>query len=90
MIYSFAVSIEGLDFTSPDSPHPDALFDAGCDDALLSGTPGAQQATFDREAPSFAAAVASAITAIETAVPGAHVRHVERLDPAHQALPRPA
>ena len=85
MTYSFAVVIEGADLTGPDSPHADALYVAGCDDALLTISPGVQRAIFDREAPSFAAAVASAITAIETAIPGARVTAVERLDPAGAA-----
>ena len=47
-----------------------------------------QRAIFDREAPGFAAAVASAITAIESSTPGTRVTSVERLDPA-QAPPPP-
>lgn len=82
MIWSFAVVIDGADLTDPGSPHADALFEAGCDDALLTSSSGVQRAIFDREAPSFAAAVASAITAIETSIPGARVTAVERLDPA--------
>jgi hypothetical protein len=82
MIHSFAVVIDGIDLTSPDSPHADALYEAGCDDALLTSSAGVQRAVFDREAPSFAAAVASAITAIETSIPGARVVGVERLGPA--------
>ncbi|MGH3266474.1 MAG: hypothetical protein ACRDNS_31285 [Trebonia sp.] len=90
MIYSFAVTIEGIDLTSPDSPHADALFEAGCDDALLSSSGGVQRASFDRQAASFADAVAGAIAAIETSVPGARVRQVERLDNVGEALTRPA
>lgn len=91
MIWSFAVVIDGADLTGPDSPHADALFEAGCDDALLTSSSGIQRAIFDREAPSFAAAVASAITAIETGIPGARVTAVERLDPAGaSALPHSA
>ncbi len=56
MLYSFSVVIEGIDLTSPGSPHSDALFDAGCDDALLGSSGGVQKATFDREAPSFSTA----------------------------------
>jgi hypothetical protein len=87
VIYSFAVTIDGADLTSPDSPHADALYEAGCDDALLTSSSGEQRAIFDREAPSFA----TAITAIETAIPGARVTAVERLGPAGTAsLPRSA
>jgi hypothetical protein len=80
MIYSFAVVVTGADFTSPENSDADALYEAGCDDALLISDAGAQQAIFDREAPSFAAAVASAITAIETALPDARITAVQRLD----------
>ncbi len=91
MIHSFAVVIDGVDLTSPDSPDADALYGAGCDDALLTSSPGRQRAIFDREAPTFAAAVASAITAIQTSIPGARVVAVERLDPAGRApLPHSA
>jgi hypothetical protein len=91
VICSFAVVIDSADLTSPDSPHADALYEAGCDDALLTSSPSGQRAIFDREAPSFAAAVASAITAIETAIPGARVTTIERLGPAGAAsLPRSA
>ena len=79
MIHSFAVVVNGVDLTGPGSPHADALFEAGCDDALLTSDGGLQRLVFDREAPSFAAAVGSAITAIETAVPGACVVRIERL-----------
>jgi hypothetical protein len=44
-----------------------------------------QRAIFDREAPSFAAAVASTINAIESSIPGARVLAVKRLDRAAAA-----
>lgn len=91
MIHSFTIVIDGVDLTTLDSPDADALYEAGCDDALLTSSGGVQQAVFDREAPSFAAAVASAITAIEGSIPGARVTNIERLDPADAApLPRSA
>jgi hypothetical protein len=91
VIHSFAVVMTGTDFTSAESPHADALYEAGCDDALLTSDSGAQRVIFDREAPSFAAAVASAITAIETAIPGARVTSVERLESAEApTLPQSA
>jgi len=86
----FAVVIGGVDLISPDSPDADALYEAGCDDALLTSSAGVQRAIFDREAPSFATAVASAITAIESSIPGARVTAVERLDPAEAPLPHSA
>jgi len=91
VIHSFAVVINGADLTSPDSPDADALYEAGCDDALLTSSCGVQRAIFDREAPSFSAAVASAIAAIESSIPGARVVAIERLDPADAApLPHSA
>lgn len=91
MIHSFAVVINGVDLTSRGSPDADALYEAGCDDALLTSSSGVQRAIFDREAPSFAAAVASAIAAIETSIAGARVAAVERLDLADAApLPHSA
>jgi hypothetical protein len=88
--HSFAVVIDGVDLTSPDSPGADVLSEAGCDDALLTSSAGVQRAVFGREAASFAAAVAGAITAIESSIPGARVMAVERLGPAGAPLPRPA
>jgi hypothetical protein len=82
VIYSFIVFVTGADLTSPDSSDADALYDAGCDDALLASDSGGQCVIFDREAPSFADAVASAITAIEEAIAGARVTAVQRIDPA--------
>lgn len=61
---------------------------AGCDDTLVTSSSGIQRAIFDREAPSFANAVASAIAAIESSIPGARVVAVERLDLA-DATPLP-
>ncbi|MGH8905016.1 MAG: hypothetical protein ACRD0K_00475 [Egibacteraceae bacterium] len=54
-----------------------ALFEAGCDDATFGTSVGVQRAAFDREAPSFGEALSSAITAVETAVPGARAVRVE-------------
>ena len=90
MIHSFAVVIDGVDLTSGDSPDADALFEAGCDDALLTSESGVQRAVFDREAPSFAAAVASAISAVES-IRGARVVAIERLASTNPApLPHSA
>jgi hypothetical protein len=82
VLHSFSVVVIGVDFAGADSAHADALYEAGCDDALLTSDCGVQRAIFDREAPSFAAAVGSAITAIETTIPGARVTAVQRLDSA--------
>src|SRR5262245_66171185 len=45
----------------------DALFEAGCDDALLGSRDAAVYLDFDRQAPSFRDAVLSAIAGVETA-----------------------
>jgi hypothetical protein len=75
MVHSFVVVVEGADFVGPDA---DVLYEAGCDDALLISERGLQKAIFDREAPSFAGAVKSAISAVETSIAGARVVAVER------------
>jgi hypothetical protein len=54
----------------------DALFDAGCDDATFSSKGDLTFAAFDREAPTMAEAVASAIVAVE-AVDGFEVLRVD-------------
>ena len=56
----------------------DALFEAGCDDATFATSNDVQVAGFDREAVDFAEAVASAIKAVESAVPGARRRGASR------------
>lgn len=54
----------------------DKLFEAGCDDATFGSVNGAHYADFDREAPTLAKAIYSAITDVES-VPGLRVRRVE-------------
>ena len=73
--YSFIFIIRGADVLAEE--HADALFEAGCDDALFGERDGVQYADFDREAESFAKAIDSAVTAIETAVSGAMVVRIE-------------
>lgn len=52
--------------------HLDALFEAGCDDAVAgTGTPGTISLEFNRDANSAAKAVDSAIRAVMKAIPGA-------------------
>jgi len=82
VVHSFTLVVDGVDLASPGSPAPDALYEAGCDDALLASHGAEQQIVFDRDASTFAAAVASAITAVETALPGARVMRIDRLSPA--------
>lgn len=69
-----------LFFSGPElltDAHMDALFEAGCDDAMFGSRDGAQFAAFDREAASFNEALASAIHAVTSAVPGLQVVRVE-------------
>jgi hypothetical protein len=88
--HSFAVVIDGVDPTGPDSPDADALCEAGCGDALLASSAGVQRAIFDRETPGFAAAIAGAITAVESGIPGALVTAVGRPGPAGAPVPHSA
>src|SRR4051812_27948478 len=64
--YSFVLLIRGADVLA--EQHADALFEAGCADALFGERGGSQFADFDREADSFARAIGSAIHDIESAV----------------------
>ncbi len=56
--HSFTLFVHGADILSDESM--DALFEAGCDDATFGARDGAQYGEFDREAPSFSTALASA------------------------------
>lgn len=75
-LFSFILTIEGADILTDDAL--DAMFDAGCDDATFGVSDGVQTGEFDRDAADFAEAVASAIKAVEAAVPGALVVDVHR------------
>lgn len=80
-LFSFTLTIKGADVMSADAQN--VLFDAGCDDATFGISDGVQTAEFDREATEFSEAVATAIKAIESTVPGATVVEVHREhDPA--------
>jgi hypothetical protein len=72
---SFTLFLEGADVF--EDGHTDALFDAGCNDAVFGERDGAQYAVFDREAESFGAALASAIDQVTSAVSGLTVVRVE-------------
>lgn len=69
--YSFTLIIEG-----DVNGSLDALFEAGCDDATFGSVDGVHYADFDRSAETFAAAVAAAISAVES-VSGLRVIRVE-------------
>ena len=75
-LFSFTLTIEGADILTDDAIN--ALYEAGCDDATFGVSYGVQTGEFDREAADFAEAVASAIKAVEAAVPGALVVDVHR------------
>lgn len=73
--YDFMLILEGADIT--DLAHVNALYEAGCDDALFGTTAGVQYGHFSREAPSVSDAIFSAIEQVENAVPGLQVVRVE-------------
>lgn len=61
--HHFTLVVEGANLQ--DEAVIDRLFEAGCDDALVSSTNGVQYVDFDREAASFDAAVLSAVADVE-------------------------
>lgn len=75
-VYSFTLRIEGADILTDEAQS--ALFEAGCSDATFGVSNGEATGEFDREALDFAEAVAGAIKAVESAVPGARVADVHR------------
>lgn len=75
--YRFVLIVEGADLQSDEMF--DAVFEAGCDDALVGCSNGVQFVDFDREAPSVGEAVRSAIDALE-GLPGVTVVRVAGAD----------
>lgn len=69
--YGFTLKLEGNVEAKLDE-----LFEAGCDDASFGSVDGVWHADFDREAPSFEEAVASAICDVNS-VEGVRVKRVE-------------
>ena len=61
--YDFTLIVEGPDLQ--DSDRFDALYELGCDDALVGCSHGVQHLDFSRDAPSFEDAVLSAVVAVE-------------------------
>ena len=76
-VWDFTLIIEGPDIQGDDIL--DALFEAGCDDSLVGSTNGVQYMDFDREAPTLADAVLSAVSAVES-VPGVQVVRLDDAD----------
>ena len=74
-VHQFTLIVEGPNLQA--DSRIDALFDAGCDDATVGRVGVTQYLDFDREAETVADAVFEATEAIEAAVPGARVVHVE-------------
>jgi predicted DNA-binding transcriptional regulator AlpA len=73
--HTFTLLVEGADLLAQE--HVDALFDAGCDDALFGQRGSVYYADFDREATTFGQAIVSAIRDIQRAVPDARVMRIE-------------
>lgn len=73
-IHIFTLLLDGPDVT--EEPTISKLYEAGCDDALFGQRDSIQYGQFDREAPSLAEAVTSAISDVET-VRGVRVLRVE-------------
>ncbi len=74
--FDFTLTVEDLNVFDDDVI--DSLFRAGCGDATLALSDGQPVAVFHRHAADFASAVSTAITQIETTVPGSRVVSVER------------
>ncbi len=72
--FSFLVGVTGIDIG--DVPYEDALFEAGCDDALVLVVDGELRLDFDRQAKTFEMAVESAKADIYKA--GGRVAYVKR------------
>ena len=75
--WSFTLIVEGKDLQSDETF--DALFKAGCDDALIGRTNDVQYMDFDRLALNPVDAVLSAVTDVES-VPGVRVVRLDGAD----------
>jgi hypothetical protein len=73
--HQFTLIVEGPDLQ--DDTNLNALFEAGCDDATVGRVGAIQYLDFDREAATFADAVFRAAEAVESAVVGTRVVHLE-------------
>lgn len=77
-VYNFVLVLSGLG--EPDGRLEDNLYDAGCDDAILSFRNGIPGLELDREAASLEEAIASAVQKLEGA--GSRLR-VVRVEPGN-------
>lgn len=73
--HHFVLVLRGVNQDTP--MLEDALFEAGCDDALIGYKNGEVFLTFEREARDLETAVASAVQAIEAAPIHTKVEHVK-------------
>lgn len=72
--YEFTLKFRLPDAGADPESFLDPLADAGCDDALVGiGQPGRIALDFTREAPSAKDAIASALRAVQEAIPGAEL-----------------
>jgi len=76
MRFSFTVQVSGMSMDA--DYYEDALYKAGCADALIAVVGGTLFVDFDREAPSFEDAVKSATLCIENA--GGKVASVKQIN----------
>jgi len=74
-LHSFTIEVSGIDPSR--ERFEDALFAAGCDDALVAVKKGKLYLDFDREAPSYDLAVASARRDVAKA--GGFVEDVQKI-----------
>ena len=65
MNYAFTIEVSGIDIGREN--YEDALFEAGCDDALVAVVNGTLFLDFDRDGPSFEGAVKTASPDVELA-----------------------
>lgn len=73
-VYSFTLRVAGIN--TANEYYEDALYNAGCTDALIAVIDGEVFLDFDRQAPSYDLALRSAREAVQKA--GGHVIEVDR------------
>jgi hypothetical protein len=73
--HNFVLVLSGI--SAPDGSLEDALFEAGCDDAILAFRSGVPYLEFDRKASTLESAILSAVRDVERAEHPVAVSHVE-------------